>query len=100
MVIIESRKHKYEYKPKGDHQKYRNSDGQYVPSVTTVIDVIPKKALIQWANNLGWKRKSVKAELNAAANQVKATINQAENKAKIIEKKEEEPKKEQQQVGG
>jgi hypothetical protein len=55
-------------KPSKNHTIYLNNKSEVVPSVTTVLDVFPKKGLIQWANSLGWKRKSVATELNNAAN--------------------------------
>lgn len=65
-MIIHSRKAN-KYKPSNAHTKYMNSNGDYVPSVTNIIKVIPKDALIYWANSLGWKRKSVKRELEETA---------------------------------
>lgn len=35
------------------HTVYKNSKGEIVPSVTTVLNVLNKPALIKWANNLG-----------------------------------------------
>ena len=35
------------------HQIYRNSAGEIVPGVTTVLNVLNKPALAKWANNLG-----------------------------------------------
>lgn len=66
-MVIHSRKEN-KYYPKGLHTKYMNTEGNYVPSVTNIIKVIPKDALIYWANSLGWKRKSVQKELEEAAN--------------------------------
>lgn len=66
-MVIHSRK-KNKYYPSGMHTKYINKEGEYVPSVTNIIKVIPKDALIYWANSLGWKRKNVKKELEEAAN--------------------------------
>lgn len=65
-MIIRSRKDT-RYVPKGTHTKYININGEFVPSVTNVIKVIPKDALIYWANSLGWKKKSVKRELEESA---------------------------------
>lgn len=65
-MIIHSRKNSI-YVPEGTHSKYMNEHGNYVPSVTTIIKMIPKDALIYWANNLGWKRKSVYKELEYSA---------------------------------
>lgn len=66
-MVIHSRKEN-KYYPSGMHTKYKNTEGNYVPSVTNIIKVIPKDALIYWANSLGWKRKSVRKELEEAAN--------------------------------
>lgn len=66
-MIIQSRKIP-DYIPPDGHIKYKNKDDKYVPSVTTVIGVMPKESLIYWANSLGWKRKSVSKELEYAAN--------------------------------
>ena len=35
------------------HTKYVNSNGQEVPSVTQILGVINKPALINWANKMG-----------------------------------------------
>jgi hypothetical protein len=51
-----------------EHTNYINQYGEYVPSVTTILKVINKEALLSWANSLGWKRKSVKKELTYASN--------------------------------
>lgn len=37
------------------HQIYRTKDGQRVPGVTTVLQVLNKPALIGWANRMGLK---------------------------------------------
>lgn len=66
-MLIHSRKTSKYIPPEG-HTKYINEDGDYVPSVTTIIKVIPKDALIYWANSLGWKKKSVRKELEISAN--------------------------------
>lgn len=50
-----------------DHTVYRNSEGVVVPSITTLIKIINKPELINWANYLGFKRKSVTKELESAA---------------------------------
>ena len=55
------------YKESLDHTTYYNSKGDVVPSVTTVLKVIAKESLIYWANSLGWKRKSVKRELDESS---------------------------------
>lgn len=50
------------------HQNYVNSKGELVPSVTTILKTLSKgDALVIWANNLGWKHKSYKKELEDAA---------------------------------
>ena len=35
------------------HQRYRTTDGELVPGATTILNVINKPYLIQWANRLG-----------------------------------------------
>ncbi len=52
------------YQESKNHTTYYNKKGEIVPSVTTVLKTISKDNLIYWANNLGWKRKSVKRELD------------------------------------
>lgn len=54
-------------KESNDHTNYRNRYGILVPSVTTILKVIGKEALMQWANSLGWKRKSLNKELDDAS---------------------------------
>lgn len=47
-----------------EHTNYINSDGKYVPSVTSILKILSKDdALLRWSNNLGWKHKSYKVEL-------------------------------------
>ena len=47
-----------------DHINYTNKNGILVPSVTTILKVLAKDdALMSWSNNLGWKHKSYKKEL-------------------------------------
>ena len=53
--------------PNKDHTTYYNKYGEIVPSVTTVLKSINKDSLVYWANNLGWKRKSVKRELDLSS---------------------------------
>lgn len=65
MRIVSREKRKY--KENKDHTTYYNSKGEIVPSVTTVLKIIAKDNLIYWANNLGWKRISVKKELDDAS---------------------------------
>ena len=65
MRIVSREKRKY--KENKDHTTYYNSKGEIVPSVTTVLKIIAKDNLIYWANNLGWKRMSVKKELDDAS---------------------------------
>lgn len=62
-MLIPSRKNN-KFKERTDHTNYYNKNGDVVPSVTTILKVISKESLIYWANNLGWKRKSVKRELD------------------------------------
>ena len=35
------------------HPTYKNKDGKRIPSVTTILGVLNKPALVYWANNLG-----------------------------------------------
>ena len=35
------------------HTRYRSPFGDIVPSVTTVLSILNKPALVKWANNLG-----------------------------------------------
>ena len=71
------------------------------------IDKIIAK-LKEWLDKLTSKSNEKKSEnktadankLDAAANTVKATINQAENKAEVAEKKEEQQKKEEEKPTG
>lgn len=46
---------------------YKNNKGENVPSVTTVLKVINKDGLVQWANMLGFKHVSYNTELNKTA---------------------------------
>lgn len=51
-----------------EHTNYENELGNYVPSVTTILGVLAKSdALMMWANNLGWRHKSYKEELDKSA---------------------------------
>lgn len=54
---------RYPYIKDNTHIQYINGEGQQVPSVTTVLKIIAKDALVHWANSLGWKRRSVKEVL-------------------------------------
>lgn len=65
MRIVSREKRKF--KESKNHTTYYNSKGEIVPSVTTVLKIIAKDSLIYWANNLGWKRLSVKKELDDAS---------------------------------
>lgn len=56
-----------ELPPNKDHTTYYNSKGEVVPSVTTVLKVLAKDGLVNWANNLGWRRISVTKELQDAS---------------------------------
>ncbi|MEI2421208.1 PD-(D/E)XK nuclease family protein, partial [Arthrospira platensis SPKY2] len=49
------------------HTIYKNLKGEEVPSVTTVLKVLNKPALVSWANSLGFKRQSYKRELERTA---------------------------------
>lgn len=55
------------FKEPDDHTVYKNEEGVVVPSVTTILQVINKQELIYWANSLGYKRISVKNELESHA---------------------------------
>lgn len=60
---ISSRKlNKIKFNP--DHTNYEDKYGNYVPSVTTILKVLSKgDSLLAWSNNLGWRHKSYKKEL-------------------------------------
>lgn len=45
------------------HTVYKNNDNKEIPSVTTILKILNKPALIKWANYLGYKRQSVDAVL-------------------------------------
>ena len=49
------------------HTKYYNKHGKEVPSVTTVLKILNKPALIGWANYLGFKRQKVDDVLESSA---------------------------------
>lgn len=49
------------------HTKYYNKENIEVPSVTTILKILNKPALISWANSLGFKRINVKNYLNEVA---------------------------------
>ena len=51
-----------------EHTNYKNSKDELVPSVTTILKVLAKDdALMIWANNLGWRKKSYKQELDKSS---------------------------------
>jgi hypothetical protein len=49
-----------------DHTVYKNTSGEIVPSITTILSIINKPELIHWANWLGFNKKSVKSQLDIA----------------------------------
>lgn len=49
-----------------NHIVYMSDDGE-VPSVTTILKLLNKPALVYWANYLGFKRRNVDDELNEKA---------------------------------
>jgi hypothetical protein len=65
-MIIKGRTRRM-FKPGEEHTKYVNDDGEYVPSATTILKILSKEALQHWANSLGWKRKSIKEELEKSS---------------------------------
>ncbi len=40
------------------HSQYYNQEGVEIPSVTTILKVLNKPALVKWANIMGFKRRS------------------------------------------
>lgn len=50
-----------------DHSTYINDSKVEVPSVTTIIKILNKPFIAQWANSLGWKRQSYKKVLEESA---------------------------------
>lgn len=50
-----------------DHSTYVNKYKEEVPSVTTILKVLNKPGLVNWANSLGWKRQSYKKVLEEKA---------------------------------
>lgn len=50
-----------------DHSTYINKYKEEVPSVTTILKVLNKPGLVNWANSLGWKRQSYKKVLEEKA---------------------------------
>lgn len=50
------------------HKTYINSKGEEIPSVTTILKVLNKPALLDWANSLGFKKISYRKELERKAN--------------------------------
>lgn len=55
------------FKEPKDHTVYRNDEEMVVPSVTTILKIINKEELLYWANSLGYKRISVRSELESHA---------------------------------
>lgn len=49
------------------HEDYFNTKGQKIPSVTTILKILNKPQLIQWANFMGKLRKSVDEVTQKAA---------------------------------
>jgi hypothetical protein len=49
------------------HIAYFNKEGDLVPSVTTVLKILNKPALINWANYMGFKRRRVDDVLETSA---------------------------------
>ena len=43
-----------------DHSTYINNNDIEVPSVTTILKVLNKPHIVNWANSLGWKKQSYK----------------------------------------
>jgi hypothetical protein len=50
------------------HKRYKNSQGQIVPGVTTIISLLNKPALIHWAWNLGMEGTDYRKVTDKAAN--------------------------------
>ena len=46
---------------------YTTEDGQVLPSVTTILQILGDKAIINWANHLGFKHISYEKELDRLA---------------------------------
>lgn len=55
------------YQSSSDHTKYYNSDGKEVPSVTTILKILNKPRLVNWANYLGMKHESVDKALEKSS---------------------------------
>lgn len=49
------------------HQRYRLSDGTVVPGVTTIVGLLNKPQLVNWANRLGLQGIDASAHVQAAA---------------------------------
>lgn len=49
------------------HQQYYNERGEEVPSVTTILKMLNKGALVGWANFMGFKRINVKDVLETSS---------------------------------
>jgi hypothetical protein len=52
---------------KDEHQKYYNQLGLEIPSVTTVLKILNKPELVNWANYMGFKKKKVKDILDESS---------------------------------
>ena len=50
-----------------DHSTYLNKRMEEVPSVTTILKVMNKPGIANWANSLGWKRQSYNKVLEEKA---------------------------------
>lgn len=49
------------------HKIYTNSAGDEVPSVTTILSILNKPALVKWANIMGFKRRNTDEILQRSA---------------------------------
>lgn len=49
------------------HASYYKTDGTELPSVTTIMKILNKPAIANWANSLGFRRISYKKELDRTA---------------------------------
>ena len=50
-----------------DHSTYMNKGMEEVPSVTTILKILNKPFIANWANSLGWKRQSYEKVLEEKA---------------------------------
>lgn len=50
-----------------EHKDYLTTDGKKLPSVTTILKVMNKPELVEWANMMGYKRQSVRKILDESA---------------------------------